>query len=513
MLLKKPYAFIIKHFKLIHIILSILAIFLIYRTNVLLGFFNQYMENQNSVIGQNLRENLYNALMYIFPIVSIIVTIVLLWTMIIKKKPSRFYLFNLVLNIYMIILFIYSYSFIGQLEIKVVDLLNIRVIRDLLLILISGQGLALIILLIRSIGFDIKKFEFLSDLQDLELSQDDMEEIEIEFDFDSNERKRKRKRNIRYLKYSYLENKFFINTVLVFVLIITCIFIVSRLNIYSFTHKEHELLNTDYYSFKIDNSYLINTSYKNNKITDNYLVVIDLSIKKNINQNNLIVGNFKLQIGNNKYSSTNNYDKYITDLGTAYNNQELTNSFNNYLLVYEISKDDINKNMKLLYFENGNSVKVKVNPVTFKKDNKSFNMGEEILIDDTAKVKLNSYEISDRFTINYDYCINDKCYSSIQYLVPTLNTNYDKVIIKINSEFKKGDNSKYNDFSGLVSSIGTIEYKIGDNTYTSNLEKISDLKKNDENIYYYEVNRDIINSDSIKLNFNTRKCKYSYILK
>lgn len=513
MVLKKPYVFIIKHFKLLHLFLSIFCVYILYKTNILLTFFNNYLESQESVVGQNIKVYLYNSLMFILPFLSLFVTIILLYLMLKKKKPYKFYLINMIINLFIIILFFYSNSFIGQMEIKIVDILNVRVIRDLLLIVLSLEGISLIILLVRSVGFDIKKFEFLSDLNDLELSQEDMEEIEIEFDHDSNESKRKRKRNLRYLKYSFRENKSFIVFGFIILSALIFYFIYSKITIYTFNHKEGEILNSTYYSYKVDGSYLVNTSYKGMKITDDYLLIIDLSIKKNSLQNKIITSNFKLQIGDNKYDSTIKYNKYITDLGVGYTNDEITNDYQNYLLVYEIPIDDIDKSMKLLYFENENSIKVKLKPNKYIKDSKEYNIGDEISIDETDIVKLNGYELSDRFSINYDYCIKDTCYPSIQYLVPTLNTNYDKVIIKINGEFIKNNNSKYNNFTNIFSSIGSIEYRIGDNIYSSSIQRITNIKKEEDNIYYYEVNKDILNSDSIKLNFTTRKCKYSYILK
>ena len=210
MLLRKPYAFLIKHFKLIHIILTIISLYLIYRNNILLKFFNDYLEIHNNVVGQSLRNNLFSVYFFIFPIIYIFISGVLLWFMIRKNKPYRFYLINIFVYIFLFLLIVYSNNFIGKMETSIIDILNIRVLRDIFVILVSIQGIMIIFLIIRALGFDIKKFEFMSDLSNMELSDDDREEIEIEFNHDSNERKRKIKRKLRYLMYSYKENKSFI---------------------------------------------------------------------------------------------------------------------------------------------------------------------------------------------------------------------------------------------------------------------------------------------------------------
>ena len=60
MIIRKPYAFLAKHFKKIHFILSILVVYLMYRTNLIFQFFNEYVSTQQNLIGQELTSNLFN---------------------------------------------------------------------------------------------------------------------------------------------------------------------------------------------------------------------------------------------------------------------------------------------------------------------------------------------------------------------------------------------------------------------------------------------------------------------
>ena len=43
MILRKPYAFLIKHFRLIHLVLSILFLYLLFQTGNINGFFNDFV--------------------------------------------------------------------------------------------------------------------------------------------------------------------------------------------------------------------------------------------------------------------------------------------------------------------------------------------------------------------------------------------------------------------------------------------------------------------------------------
>lgn len=513
MILKKPYVIMIKYFRLIHVFLGLGIIYSIFKINSLLCFFNSYLSTQSSVVGQDLQGSLFSKFMFIIPIIIFAISLLLLWLMIRKKKPFRFYLYNSLVYLFVFFVFLYVYIFLNQMSDKVVDIVTVRVVRDILVIIISLQSVSLLVTFIRIIGFDIKNFEFMSDLQKLEISEDDREEIEVDLSFDSNESKRKRRRKLRYLKYSYKENQMFINFILIVLGIFLAIYGYSKTGIYTRINKQGSLLSTDYYKFSVDNTYLVNSSYKGIKITDNYLVVIDLKIANKGLVNKILTGNFKLKIDEEVYSTTNKYDKYLIDMGKVYDGKIISGDLKNYLIVYEIPSDAINKDMKLVYYEQSKDVKVKLKPVLGEKISKDFQLGETIEIDDKDSITINSYEIQDYYTLNYDFCIKNDCYNSVQYIVPAVNTNYDKVILKLNGVSSHKESSNYSNFNNVMLGIGFIQYTKSDVTYVSKIESVSNLKKSENNVYYYEIDKNVLDADSVKIVFNTRKCQYSYILK
>lgn len=513
MILKKPYAILIKYFRLIHLFILFFSIYSIYNLNILLKFFNNYLTNQESVIGLNLQENLFSFFFFAVLIVLIIISLVLLWLMSKKKKPFRFYLYNFIICLLSLIFIIYVYSFLGKMTVSLVDILNVRIIRDLLIIFIGLHFVSSIITFIRTIGFDIKSFEFMKDLQQLEISQEDQEEYEIELNYDSNERKRKRKKYFRYLKYSYKENKIFINFIIIICFIMLSFFIFSKVNVYTITNKEGKNISTSYYDFNVEDSFLVSTNYRGIKITDNILIVIKLKIRSKGLSNKLILGNFKLRVGDDEFASTNNYDEQIFDIGKVYNNDYISDDYKEYLLVFEVPADKYKKDIKFIYYENGKSVKVKLNPSEISTKIKEYNLGEKIDISSDDQVVINNFEIGDKYILNYDFCLKDKCYNSVQYLVPSLDSNYEKAIIKINGSSIHQNGSNYKSFSNLISGMGYIEYNFYGDVRYSNLNIVSDVKQTEDDIYYFEINKQIMESDSFKLVFYTRNCKYVYNLK
>ena len=64
-----------------------------------------------------------------------------------------------------------------------------------------------ILMIIRGLGINFKKFNFDSDISKFEISESDKEEFELNINFDVDTARRERKRKLRYFKYLYKENK------------------------------------------------------------------------------------------------------------------------------------------------------------------------------------------------------------------------------------------------------------------------------------------------------------------
>ena len=58
MILKKPYAFFIKNFKLFHLIIFVLSAILLYRTSLIYDFLREYNKTTPNLIGKELTSSL-----------------------------------------------------------------------------------------------------------------------------------------------------------------------------------------------------------------------------------------------------------------------------------------------------------------------------------------------------------------------------------------------------------------------------------------------------------------------
>ena len=505
MILRKPYRILIKYFKLIHLVLGIMSAYLLSKTLNLMNFFNEYQERTQTIISSGTSKQYFSGLLVILSLLVFVGSITIFIIMRLKKKPILFYTVTIIAYLIMVAIYIYDKSIISTLELHVISMQTVKFAGDLTTMCFIVQLLSTILFFTRAIGFNLNKFDFDNDLK-LEIDETDNEEFEFDLDYDSNNTKRSLNRMIRNFRYSYQENKM----LYIFGTIITVILIALLIYLYFFVfnkiYKENEIIKSDDYSFKINNLNLINTNYKNKKITDEYLVIAEMDLKDLSGKSkSLETANLYLKINDVNYYPTKKYNNEIKDLGNVYKKQILTNDYNKYLFVFEIPKSQIKKKM-ILYYTGAKKIKISPKKIT-KGQEKKVGLNQELKIN-SKTIKINSFEIKDKIKSDYKFCeTTNKCYTSYEYIVPTLTDNYEKVIIKINGT---------GDFDNkLIETYGSITYTLNgeEKQMDATIKRVYPIKSNVTNVYYYEVYKEIKNATNISLDFVIRKNTYKYVLK
>ena len=356
MVFRRPYAFLIKHFRLIHIILFILFAYITFKANSILTFFKDYINYKGSM--EIISSDYINVWIFISSILIIGISIIIFFLMRYKKKPKLFYIITSIVSVISIILFLYLYGNIKALESTSMAAREIRLLRDISRFNYWMLFIMCIPTLIRGLGFDIKKFNFNKDLQDLNLSKEDNEEIEISTNLSSDKILTTGRRGIRELKYYYAENKFFINIILgVVAVILILIFPFNKFVIHG-TLSEKQMLSTRYFNFKVIDSYV---SDRNRISRDNAYVIVKFSTKGKINKYSFKLDNFVLKSKDNDYIPSLKYYYYFDDIGTGYKKEELaTNEYKEYIFVYNINSEDKNSKLTLNYL--GDDSKIRLTP-------------------------------------------------------------------------------------------------------------------------------------------------------
>ena len=350
MILKKPYAFLIKHFRLIHLIITAIFGLVAFQNRNIYKFLKKVIDDTT---------NRYNAPMYInYGIfVSIFIALVLCflvqWLLKYKDKPRGLYKFTIGIYIAISVFMIVLFSYMGTFTSTVMDQKTIRLYRDIMTIVLLLQYYTIFVMLIRGLGFDIKKFDFNRDVAELNLEETDSEEVEVNTKIDTTNALRLARRGQRELGYFYKEFKGYIIVILLIVLGIVGYNSYKYLSVKYKVYNEKEYFGSRYI-ISIENSYytkLRNTEY----------VIINFNIFKDGVKEQFNIGDLVLVDGNNKYSADKNICYKFNSLGNCYKKQYVTNDVSNYILAYEIGEIK-NKNMYLVYTDYyGMDYKVKIN--------------------------------------------------------------------------------------------------------------------------------------------------------
>ena len=341
MILRKPYAFLIKKFKLIHLILSILMFYLVYRFNIVYTFFKEYV---NKEIHNRILASDYITLFMFIVILFISIGLIIVYLLMrIKKKPKTLYLINIIGYFASFIILWYSLSVLKKIEYTVLDTRVVRLTKDFIFVSTVFQGVMSIIMFVRALGFDIKKFNFEKDISELNIDVTDNEEFELVVGIDTNKVARKTRRKLREFKYFILENKF--------IVFITCVIIVSVISFSIFlnktvvnkVYKEKDKIATSLYTICIEDSYYTTKKFDGTviKSKDKAYLLIKLNIQGRYDNLTLNRNNIRLIIDGNKHYPNLKYYEYFKDIGIGYTKQTINQNNSNYLLVYEINREDV----------------------------------------------------------------------------------------------------------------------------------------------------------------------------
>ncbi len=528
MILRKPYAFLIKYFKLIHIIITVITFYLIYKSTGILSFLNDYILNNTSVVGQAITERLFHPFMYLGVIVSIVMAAVVLILMKQKEKPIVFYIFNTAVYIYILIVFILSRNTIGTMEIEIVDIRIVKLLKDAFTAMIFLEFISLCLTFVRSTGFDVKKFDFARDMKEISIEETDNEEFEVDVEVDTDRYMRKLRRKLRHMKYVYIENKFIIHIVCAVIVgfVVGSMYLLHRDQ--SKIMKQNRYFTVNNFTMNVTNSYTTKYNYLSNKVSDQYtLVILKFRVKNNYqNTSKLQNARMELNVDGISFHPTNKYNDVSFDLGTPYENYDITTDEEVYTAIYEIPNHLIYKKMYYRYVNNtgGKSTKVRIKPINLdQKETTEVTLGKKFYLKEGllagSSIKVSNFEINDLFQINYQFCVEKKeCYDSVDNIRPTLDQNYDETLMRIflkttfNESYTNDNITNNND---ILSTFGVIKYRLKDDTKDRTLRPTIKKVVNNPNTnnVYMEVKNELKQATQITLEFQIRNQIVSYKLK
>ncbi len=540
MILRKPYALFIKYFRFLHAVLSFL-IFLLFMCSVsLYNFFRIYSVDFRSAMTDYSSSKYLNIINFIELFLIIAILIMVFAVMIYKDKPKKVYIYSLITYLYVIIFYFLCNSLLMRLSSSyIIDVAMSKAYRDFAMIAAILQLVSFGFALIRAIGFDIKNFDFSSDLQKLDISEKDNEEIEVAVNFDKHLIIRRYRNLLRNFKYFYFEHKFIVNTASIVLIVSISSFIYYSVSKYYVYYNQGQSFDVSDYTVNVQNSYILDNDPSGNKIVETEgenpgaVLVVRFQTKGYLKKQKFNVGLISLRMGEFIYKANSDLAKSVYDIGEAYINQTLTEEFETYILAFEIPASFSKKKMSLRINDSNSFVGdtigakncyVRLEPEDLRgesdevtsrlTDNVSF--GDSIF--SSSNMQINSFEIGNKFQLNYKYCLRkDSCYDSVEYIMPKFTGNYFKTLLKLSGSFKidnKLNIKEIHDMRSFLNNFGFFHYKIKDEWHKKKIssELIKPVFATTKD-YFIEIPYEAKDASEVYLSFKIRNKNYKYVLK
>lgn len=516
MIFRKPYAFLIKNFKKIHIFLLILSLYIAYKLVDVNLFLNEFMQYGTYDYFSNPITNHITFWLKLALFMVMIGSAALLVLLYYKKKPWKIYLIPIVE--YLLLFFVLSMvsSFFGGYS-SDVETTDLRLSRDLLLIFLLGQLPAIAVFVMRVFGLDMRKFQFNTDEEFLQLSEEDREEFEVNFNIDYYSFKRTYRKFIRNVNYFYTEHKKICKSIIA----LFVVFFIFQIYKFTFvTHKTYkEGSNYDFngYTIKINNSYFTDKDYIGNVISKkSNFVILDLTVINHAAPRKLVIENFHLKNGTSDFVTTEKtYAKEFQDLGNTYEKvKELKRdeSFN-FIIVYKVDKKLKSNKFNLYYQENNYLRKIKLNVKDISKieELEPITLGNDMVFslnDDEQDITFDYFEFYDTLEYSIRTCTVSSCnINKYDYASPP-----DKKVLKIDFSSNSFEGKDMVDFSNDYGKIIYVDNSNGEDEEVE-LEFYYPFTRTATGKYLYTlVPKEVENSSILKIVYVVRNKKYVYKL-
>ena len=533
MILKRPYAFLVKHFRIIHALLLFCSIYLTYKTWSFVGFFSSYIRNGQKVTGVDDLSAKITSLMNILPLIVILLCGIIIYLLHYKKKPIMLYIYIAVTYGVLFLLYRYLDSFMYTIAFETPSIRFVNIIRDVCRVFSLVQVPVIAFAFVRTLGFDVKKFDFKRDLLDLGVDDADNEEYEFEFKLDSEDIKSRVKKRLRLFKYFYKENRFIFIGIRIVVIAIVAFFAYKIFSSYEKIYAENDSVDMGSYRVKVLETYKTSKDASGLEFNNKYFYVV--TKMEYVNKTNTIItpGILYISYGENGLTKfTTKMNSKLNEFGVTYYNQTINPGETKvFTYIFEVPIEYYKEELMLRHLYNveyrNNELqfeykKVRLSPKEFDDETKNIdtkNLNEELTLKGStlgeSKVKIEQISINDSFLYNIVKCSNGSCNKIVNSIKAPNNEKFDMTLmrLKLNINFDESVLGKNYTNDKFIQEFGSIRFEINGKEYNNRL-KLVDMTPYVTNEYVYIQVRDKLKSaDKIYLDLTIRDKIYTIIIK
>jgi len=534
MILKKPYAFLIKYFKLINFILSGLICFLLFKIYNIVIFFNDHI-SQNYVGNYyaGFRLEYVNIWVYLAIVIILALLIAIYFLFTYKNKPKKIYIYGIIYFIGLIIYLQFVKNIMIQLEDTIITAEITRIYRDVSIIMLVLPVPLFINYLIRGFGLNLNKFNFKEDLKELEIEEQDNEEIEIVLKGDGYKLQRNIKRFFREFRYYLKENKFIFGILSLVFIILVGLFIYNLFpDVVDSKYNQGDSFVINNIKYSIEDSIITSLDANGNIITDNYYyLVVRLHVDNNTNKSmKFDYNNFRLQLDDEYIYPSLDKGKYFVDYAKDYYSNEIkANSSGIHSIVYKVKESELRKNYKIKIFSGnkfsdegivGSHHYISISPIIISKIDTvdTVSQNEKLVLSSSnlgdTEILLSNAIITEKYLYKYKNCINEIC----NEYVDVVNVDYtknDKILIVMNYEYKLDEKTPFaktsKSIDGFINSFIKVKYKAGEEYKYAKARSVTPSKLTNQIVI--ETTDEIRNSEELFVAIIIRNKEYLVKLK
>ena len=536
MILKKPYAFLIKYYRVIHLALAFLLGVGAYRLLDVVKFFNDYVKNGYTTTVVTDLEKLYTPFsLFIIIFLIVIFATAILILLVHKKKQVKFYALLVTYYSVVFIALFYISSILQSFETELLASTLARSLRDIFIIVYLPQFIFIVFILLRTIGFNVKKFDFADERKEINTDIYDDEEFEINVNIESYKFKQKINRIFRESVYYVKENKFIVMCVCIVFAFSLGVYIYN--NIHTNYDQHYKMGNTFIYqnlNVTVHDAIISNLDHQGNVIDDNYYLVLKTNITNTSGYTiDIDYNNFKLMVGNDIITPTVNMASKFIDFASSNVTYSISHNGNNtFSLVYKLTKNQIKKNMELRihnhsYYEKDEYVnasifvKIKTSKISDLAIAGNYSQGDTLNFDDTylknTSLKIKDYVVDKRYVYRYEICNAEQvCKEYTDAItVPVKDGRYNNRLIILSVEYLQdldiGYGDEYTSLASFADNFMTIQYKVSNEVFSAQGINVTPQKAT--NFIAFEVPQNIEYASIIQSIVTIRNKEYIINLK
>ena len=179
MIIRKPFKFLIKHFKIINVILLLLMGFVCYKCGMLVYFFRSFVSNRYVTEEVELASKYIG---FILPIVSLLIVAASIIIYILfksKDKNDKVYLSLIVFYTVVFVLTNVCRGILNSIEVTTIESSSALLYRDISRFVFYPQFILMFFVFLNCIGFDLSTLSFTNLQDDIDIAESDDQEIEI----------------------------------------------------------------------------------------------------------------------------------------------------------------------------------------------------------------------------------------------------------------------------------------------------------------------------------------------